>query len=123
MMMMWVCLAGGLGAVARFLLDSRINSRFPAPVPVGTLVINVAGSLVLGFITAVALNLMGFSQHLNGPLGTGFCGGFTTFSTASVETARTSSGQGIHVGTLHCIGMAIAGVLAATLGLNLGAQV
>ncbi|MSS45814.1 CrcB family protein [Cutibacterium sp. WCA-380-WT-3A] len=123
MTMVWICLAGGLGAVTRFLLDSRLNSRFPAPIPVGTVVINVAGSLLLGFITAVALQHMGFSQHLKGPLATGFCGGFTTFSTASVETVRTSSEHGIFVGMLHCIGMAIAGVLAAILGLFLGSQV
>ncbi|MGO8176232.1 CrcB family protein, partial [Rhizobium ruizarguesonis] len=57
--MLWVCLAGGLGAVARFLLDSRINSRFSVPVPLGTLVINVMGSLLLGLITAAALNHLG----------------------------------------------------------------
>ena len=123
MTMLWVCLAGGLGAVTRFLLDSRINSRFPAPVPVGTLVINVLGSLLLGFIIAVALTHVGFSQSLKGPLGTGFCGGFTTFSTASVETSRTASSRGMNVGALHCLGMAIAGALAAILGLSLGSLV
>lgn len=70
MTMLWVCLAGGLGAVARFLLDSRINSRFSVPVPLGTLVINVMGSLLLGLITAAALNHLGFSQNLKEPLGT-----------------------------------------------------
>lgn len=104
MTMLWVCLAGGLGAVARFLLDSRINSRFSVPVPLGTLVINVMGSLLLGLITAAALNHLGFSQNLKEPLGTGFCGGFTTFSTASVETARAAYGCGRRVGALHCNG-------------------
>ena len=51
MMMLWVCLAGGFGAVARFLLESRINSRFSAPVPLGTLVINVVGSQSCGILT------------------------------------------------------------------------
>ncbi|MGK2350409.1 fluoride efflux transporter FluC [Cutibacterium sp. V947] len=123
MTMLWICLAGGLGAVTRLLLDLCISSRLSAPVPVGTLVINVVGSLLLGFITAVALGDVGFSQHLKGPLGTGFCGGFTTFSTASVETARTASGRGVNVAGLHCLGMAIAGVLAAILGLFLGSLV
>lgn len=123
MTMLWVCLAGGLGAVARFLLDSRIDSRFSVPVPLGTLVINVMGSLLLGLITAAALNHLGFSQNLKEPLGTGFCGGFTTFSTASVETARAAYGCGRRVGALHCMGTAIAGVLAAILGLALGSRV
>ena len=123
MTMLWVCLAGGLGAVARFLLESRINSRFSVPVPLGTLVINVMGSLLLGLITAAALNHLGFSQNLKEPLGTGFCGGFTTFSTASVETARAACGCRKRVGALHCMGMAIAGVLAAILGLALGSRV
>ena len=123
MTMLWVCLAGGLGAVARFLLDSRINSRFSVPVPLGTLVINVMGSLLLGLITAAALNHLGFSQNLKEPLGTGFCGGLTTFSTASVETARIASDRGMRIGVLHCLGMAIGGVLAAILGLFLGSRV
>ncbi|NYL32274.1 CrcB family protein, partial [Salmonella enterica subsp. enterica serovar Typhimurium] len=50
-------------------------------------------------------------------------GGFTTFSTASVETARAAYGCGRRVGALHCMGMAIAGVLAAILGLALGSRV
>ncbi|MDO4411655.1 CrcB family protein [Cutibacterium sp.] len=120
MTMLCICVAGGLGAVVRFLLDTHINSRFSFPVPVGTLVINVLGSLLLGFVTAAALNHLGFSHNLEGPLGTGFCGGFTTFSTASVETVRTASSRGVHVGVLHCLGMALAGVLAAVLGLYLG---
>ncbi|WCC80588.1 CrcB family protein [Cutibacterium equinum] len=123
MTMLWMCLAGGLGAVARFLLDSRVNSRFPAPVPVGTIIINVVGSLLLGFITAVALTHVGLSHSLKGPLGTGFCGGFTTFSTASVETARTALDRGMSLAVVHCLGMAIAGVLAAILGLFLGSLV
>ena len=82
-----VALAGGLGAVVRFLLDTWIGRRSQdSPVPLGTMVINVTGSFLLGL-------LIGWWMFRTGDpgwrlvLGTGFLGGYTTFSTASVLSA------------------------------------
>jgi CrcB protein len=55
--------------------------------PWGTLVINVSGSLLLGFLVRYALATPGISVELRALLTTGFCGGYTTFSTYSFETA------------------------------------
>ncbi|HSN44378.1 MAG TPA: fluoride efflux transporter CrcB [Propionibacteriaceae bacterium] len=83
-----VALAGGLGAVARFLVDAAIGRRVARPgLPLGTLVINVTGSLLLGLITGW-WSVAGGDPTLRLVLGTGFLGGYTTFSTASVEAAR-----------------------------------
>ena len=81
-----VALAGGLGAATRFWVDGTITQRNPTRFPLGTLLINVSGSLLLGLLVGWA------SGHAAGDLvaiaGTGFLGGYTTFSTASVEAFR-----------------------------------
>lgn len=80
-------LAGALGAVTRFGLDFAIKQRWRSPFPWATVIINVSGSLLLGVLAGVVL-FDGGSPAWQTVLGTGFCGGFTTFSTASFETVR-----------------------------------
>ncbi len=84
---LWVALAGGGGAAARFLVDGAITSRRALRFPWATVLINVLGSLLLGFLTGLVL-FRGAPSGLLTIAGVGFCGGFTTFSTASVETVR-----------------------------------
>ncbi|HEU0257284.1 MAG TPA: fluoride efflux transporter CrcB [Microbacteriaceae bacterium] len=112
-----VCLAGGLGAAARFLLDGWVKARLRVPYPVGTTVINVAGSLVLGAVTGAGLALLPGVAAL---VGGGFCGGFTTFSTASVETVRLVQDRRWLAGLGNGVGMLVLAVAAALLGLWLG---
>ena len=111
-----VAVAGGLGAVARFLIDTWIGHRGKgSPVPLGTLAINITGSFLLGLLTGW------WMLHTGDPgwkavLGTGFLGGYTTFSTASVEAARlTRAGRGWTV-LAHAGGMLLLSVAAAGLG-------
>jgi CrcB protein len=80
-----VALAGGLGAVLRALLIHHIGLRRPDPLPVGTMLVNASGSLVLGILTGLSL-YHGFGTHVLAVAGVGLCGGYTTFSTASWET-------------------------------------
>jgi CrcB protein len=82
-----IALAGAIGAVARFLLDGRIQEGTSSDHPVGTLVINVSGSLLLGFLTGLTL-YHAFPGTPKTVLGTGFCGGYTTFSTYAYETVQ-----------------------------------
>ncbi len=115
MILLLVSVAGGLGAVARFALDSFITTRWPAPVPVGTVVVNVTGSLLLGLLTGWAL--VNDGSDLLAVLGVGLLGGYTTFSTASVEAARlVRSGRGLGA-ALHAVGMVVLGLGAAIVGL------
>ncbi len=104
-------LAGGLGAVFRFVVDGFIGSRTRMALPVGTVLVNVLGSLVLGVVAGLVLNDR-LSAATMTIVGTGFLGGFTTFSTASIETVRL-----IHNGRA---GVALLNVIA-TLVLSLGA--
>lgn len=78
-----VALAGGLGAGSRFILDGVLTARLRPSLPLGTVVINVLGSFLLGALAA--WGAAGGSTSVVAVLGVGFLGGFTTFSTASVE--------------------------------------
>ena len=111
MTVLWMALAGGLGAVARFVLDGFVRSRVGTSFPVGTVVINVTGSLVLGLVTGLVLAHT-VAEPVRLVVGTGFCGGYTTFSTARVETVRLAQ-SGRH-------GAALANLLG-TLGASVGA--
>ncbi|MDO5736026.1 MAG: CrcB family protein [Propionibacteriaceae bacterium] len=110
-----VGLAGGLGAIARFSLDSWVSSHWDSPLPLGTVVVNVSGSLLLGVLTGWALQ--SDASAVLAILGTGFLGGYTTFSTASVEAARLArSGRGLGA-VVHASTMLLLGLGAALLGL------
>ena len=80
-----VALAGGAGAVLRALLIHHVGASRLDPLPLGTLLVNASGSLVLGVLTGLAL-YHGLGSHLLAVIGVGLCGGYTTWSTASWET-------------------------------------
>ena len=84
---LYVALGSAVGGVARFLLGAFIQQKAGAEFPLGTLVINITGSLVLGFLLRYATASPAFTPEIRGLLATGFCGGYTTFSTFSFETA------------------------------------
>jgi fluoride exporter len=85
--MIWsVALGGALGSVARFLLGAVLQQRAGTTFPVGTLIVNISGALVLGFIMRFALATPGITPTARLFLTSGFCGGYTTFSTFSYET-------------------------------------
>nr|WP_143690318.1 CrcB family protein [Williamsia sterculiae] len=80
-------LAGAVGSVLRFLVDAAFKTRRTTVFPWATAIINTTGSLFLGVLAGLVL----FHAHptaWQAILGTGFCGGYTTFSTASFETVR-----------------------------------
>ena len=81
-------LGGAIGTVARYLLTLAVQPRAGAGFPVATLLINVTGSVLLGFLMRYGLERATASPEVRLLLTTGFCGGYTTFSTFSYETAR-----------------------------------
>jgi fluoride exporter len=82
-----ISLAGAVGAAARFVVDGLMLRRLRSDFPWATLLINTTGSLVLGVVTGLVL-FHACSDNLRLVIGTGFCGGYTTFSTASFEIVR-----------------------------------
>ncbi|HEY4946617.1 MAG TPA: fluoride efflux transporter CrcB [Acidimicrobiales bacterium] len=111
--------AGALGAILRYLVDRTVQRRSGSDFPLGTLVINVTGSLVLGVLVGSALH-HGVSTAWLTVCGTGLLGSYTTFSTFSFDTVRLlENGEWAPTAANVAVGLG-AGVLAAAAGLALG---
>ena len=114
-----ICCAGGVGAALRFLVDGVISSRSSSRYPIGTTVVNVTGSLGLGVLTGAAAH-SGLAPEVLLIAGGGLMGGFTTFSTASLETVRLARAGRLVAAASNGVGMLLACVVAAGVGLFLG---
>ena len=87
MKLLWyVALGSAIGGVARVLLGTAVQARASGAFPVGTLVVNITGSLLLGFLMRYLLASPTVTAEMRAMVTTGFCGGYTTFSTFSYET-------------------------------------
>jgi CrcB protein len=118
-MLLLVAVAGGLGAVARFVLDGVVRDVAQTRYPLATLVVNLTGSLLLGLVLGLTL-AQALPERWHVLLGAGFLGGYTTFSTASVETVRLVQERRAAAALLHALGMLLASVALAAAGLALG---
>ncbi len=116
MIPLWISLAGGAGAVTRFVVDGHIRTNLYRSFPWGTTLINATGSLLLGALTGLAL-YHHVSTNLRLILGTGFCGGYTTFSTASFEAVRLIEEKRLRAAWLHLTSNACLTLGLAFLGL------
>jgi CrcB protein len=101
-----VALGGGLGAALRFLAGHRWDRDLPA----GTLLVNLAGSFLLGLLSALSPG-----EHALALLGTGFCGGLTTYSAFAVQTHALG-----RRGAAYAAVTVLAALVAAGLGFWLG---
>jgi CrcB protein len=111
-----VGLLGGLGAVARFLLDGSVAGRLGRDFPYGTLAVNLTGAFVLGLLVGAALSDDAFRL-----LGTGLVGAYTTFSTWALESHRLGEDGDLARGVANFAVSLVLGVSAAWLGRHLGA--
>ena len=110
-----ICVAGGVGAALRLILDGAIRARTTSSYPVGTTVINVTGSFLLGLITGLATSqLLPLQWQLM--IGTGFLRGYTTFSTASFETVRLIEDRRYVAAALNGLGLLLICTAAAAFG-------
>ncbi|WP_146361336.1 fluoride efflux transporter CrcB [Arthrobacter yangruifuii] len=114
-----ICAAGGLGAVLRFILDGIIKARTQISYPVGTMFINVTGSLLLGLLTGMTVTLL-LPDPAKLIIGTGLLGGYTTFSTASFETIRLAQEHRVLPALINGVGMLVLSTIAAAAGYLVG---
>lgn len=114
-----ISMAGGAGAGVRFLVDALISKHKKMSFPLGTNIINVSGSLLLGLVVGLAA-AGALAEPWALVLGTGFLGGYTTFSTASYETLRLLADGRRWTSASNALGMLTASVVAAALGLTVG---
>ena len=106
-----VVVIGGLGSMARFMVDRAVARRAARSFPFGTLTVNITGAVLLGFITGLAL-----SHTVALLAGTAFVGAYTTFSTWMLETQRLAEERQL-LPALANIGVSvILGVAAAAAG-------
>ena len=116
-----VSVLGGIGAMMRFLLDGVVT-RFTSPrFPLGTLLINLAGSLLLGLVTGLTAHRV-LPERWLVAVGVGLLGGFTTFSTASFETVRLMQQRRPAAALVQALGMLLGTTALAGLGLWTGSR-
>jgi CrcB protein len=111
--MIWVgvIVAGGLGAVLRFLVDGAVARRAGKSFPFGTLAVNISGAVLLGFIGALALN-----RYAALVAGTAFVGSYTTFSTWMLETQRLGEERQVRNAAANIVVSIVLGISAALFG-------
>jgi CrcB protein len=108
-------LLGGLGAVARFVLDDAVSSRLGRDFPFGTLLVNLVGAFGLGLVVGASLRADAYRL-----VGTGLIGSFTTFSTWTFESQRLGEDGQLGAGILNLVVSLALGLAAAWCGRAVG---
>lgn len=117
LLLLGVAVAGGAGAGLRYAVDRLVPShRFPF----GILIVNVTGSFVLGVVTGAGTAL---APEVALVLGVGLLGGYTTFSTVSVETVLLAERRQWREATLNLLGTLVLAAGAAAGGIAIGAAI
>lgn len=114
-----VAVGGAVGAALRHLTDRAVSARQERPFPLGTVLVNVLGSFVLGVVSGLGMVL---GPEWTVALGTGLCGGFTTFSTAMVDAVRLARERRGAAALAVVLGTLLWALLAVAAGMTLGAR-
>ena len=113
-----VFFGGGIGSVLRYLIGKWLNNSSDG-IPYGTFMANILGSLLIGVILGLASKNNSLTQNQTLLLATGFCGGFTTFSTFAYENHVFLKSGDFTSFALYTIGSFVIGFLAVFLGIFL----
>ncbi len=115
-----VGVGGFVGANARFVIARLVGAAFETRFPLGTFVINISGSFLLGVLgTLIALKVMPNSEAMRLALGVGFLGAFTTFSTLEFETHALFEDRSWLLATTNMFASLFVGLLALRAGIVL----
>jgi CrcB protein len=114
-----VALGGSLGSVARFLCQKYIYAWHPHPFPFGTFIVNIVGCFLIGIFYAWAEKGQLLTPEWRILLTTGFCGGFTTFSSFAFENISLLKNGEISYFLLYCAGSVVIGIAACWAGIIL----
>lgn len=106
-----VLVIGGLGSVARFMVDRAVMRRASGTFPIGTLAVNISGAVLLGLVTGLAL-----SHGAALLAGTALLGAYTTFSTWMLETQRLAEERRIWPAVVNIVLSIVLGLTAAAAG-------
>ncbi|HET7167718.1 MAG TPA: CrcB family protein [Candidatus Limnocylindrales bacterium] len=115
-----ISLGGAAGAASRYVVDQWVSQRMPGAFPLGTLVVNMSGSLLLGFLFALAIERGVLPASVRGPLLVGFIGAYTTFSTLMLESWRLIEDGAVGLGLANLVGSMVIGMIVLVVGLQVG---
>ena len=116
---LYVGIGGLVGSMARYALHLLISSRNLSVFPWGTFTVNIAGCLLIGLLIGLESRHVIISDPLKWLLITGLCGGFTTFSTFSIESLGLLHQQHYTSFVAYTAGSVVLGLLATFLGYSL----
>jgi CrcB protein len=115
-----VLAGGGLGSLARYLTSTWMAGRFGPAFPWGTFTVNLAGSFLIGLIATLADERGAITPQTRLLLVVGVLGGFTTFSSFSLETMRLAEQGELAPALLNVVGNVVLGLVAVVLGVATG---
>lgn len=114
-----IALGAALGANARYFVGQWTGGRFGPGFPYGTFLVNVTGSLILGFVVTLALGRFTISPEARLFLAVGFLGSYTTFSSYAVESLELIQRGNLWAGLLNIAGNNLVGLACVLLGVYL----
>lgn len=110
-----VALGGAIGSALRYLTALLLARHYTGSIPLATLAVNLVGCFLIGLL----IGLCSYTSHLRLLFITGFCGGFTTFSTFTAESYSMFREGAYGLALLYIAGSVLIGLLALWLGLSL----
>lgn len=114
--LIYVIIGSSIGGVARYLSQEFVQKNFPSFIPLGTLSVNIVGSFIIGIIYALAERSK-ISAEVRIFIATGFCGGFTTFSSFAFENVRLLEDGEYFNTALYVVLSLVIGFIAVYLGI------
>jgi CrcB protein len=115
-----IAAAGAVGALARYHLQVLVSRLHGGTFPLGTLVVNVSGCLLLGLVAGVATDRFGLHGDARAAITVGLLGAYTTFSTFALETDLLVEYRSIGLAVLNVVLSITVGLVAVRLGLRVG---
>ncbi|HWA17036.1 MAG TPA: fluoride efflux transporter CrcB [Gemmatimonadales bacterium] len=115
-----IAFGSAVGGVSRYLLGAWIQRLAGGQLPLHTLLINITGSFLLGFLYRYGADTAAYSAEWCGLLMIGFCGGYTTFSTFSLETIALIQAGSSGKAALYVLSSVILSIGAAAAGMIVG---
>jgi CrcB protein len=110
-------LGGGIGSICRYLSQQYVQNNYPASIPLGTLLVNITGCFIIGVVYALSERGSLISPEVRVFLATGFCGGFTTYSSFAYENVSMVLDGEFYYTTLYLLISVVIGFGAVHAGI------